>query len=76
MRDLPFPTSRPSSEGERPVNFSAALYRPGLAAVFLLQKGDSRFFSAIFASKTVAISPAFRIGRDAMHIQYIWENLR
>jgi hypothetical protein len=41
--------------------------------VTLLQKGDSAGLSTFFLSKTVAIAPTFRIGRDAMHIQYDWE---
>jgi hypothetical protein len=42
----------------------------------LLQKGDSANLSTNYASKTVAITLPFRIGRDAMQFQYIWENLQ
>jgi hypothetical protein len=39
----------------------------------LLQKGYTPLISDFSLSKTVAFSAAFRIGRDAMHIQYDWE---
>jgi hypothetical protein len=42
----------------------------------LWQKSDSPRVSLKLPSKTVAIAPAFRIGRDAMHIQYDWEKIQ
>jgi len=52
------------------------LRRDKIAAPTLLQKGDSPRFSLKTLSKAVAIAPAFRIGRDAMHIQYDWEKIQ